>query len=281
VLAPLTLVVAAACAPRVVVPDAKAVRPSGKVEAGCHPKVGSKAPDVSLLAPDGRTRRRIEPGTVTFVYFWATWESPSKAAFPRFDETWRKLRARGYRILAISVDDEGERVAEAARSWGATFPFGWDQGHAVASCWGPESEPMGFLVDKKGVVRALHPGYHDGEAAVIEQEAEALLAEPPASPAYVEPEPRRIELVEGKEVSVGRGVTVQLKSVMEAHLAPSGNESRLTLDATLGMKRESVTLVRRTPGTLTFETVMGVEMAVDYVDAYHQPGTAAILLEGD
>jgi len=122
---------------------------------------------------------RIAPGTVTFVYFWATWEEPSKRAFPRFEETWRRLRARGYRIIAISVDDEGDGVAEAGTSWGATFPLGWDQGRKIAECWGPESEPEGFLVDRAGVVRAIHPGYHDGEAQVVEQEAEALLAEPP------------------------------------------------------------------------------------------------------
>lgn len=169
---------AAGCARTPVDPSGEAGRAaSGGEEASdrCHPKVGSRAPDASFVSLNGHGRVGIERGTVTLVYFWATWEAPSKHAFPRFEELYRKHRARGFRILALSVDDDSAGVVEAGTSWGATFPLGREQ--ALTECFAPSAEPAGFLVDKSGIVRAFHPGYHDGEHLEIEKQVEVLLDE--------------------------------------------------------------------------------------------------------
>ena len=115
---------------------------------------------------------------VTLVWFWATWEHPSKMAFPRFEEAWRRLGPRGFRILAVSVDEQGDGVATAGREWGATFPYAWDEGRRITTCFAPESEPQGYVIDKAGVVRGIFPGYHDGDDREIEVLVERLLAEP-------------------------------------------------------------------------------------------------------
>lgn len=92
-------------------------------------------------------------------------------------------------------------------------------------------------------------------------------------------EPMKFELVEGKDVDVGGGVKVRLKNILDAHLADSKNHSLLTMDVSRDGKRESVTLQRTSPGEPDFTPVMGLQMSIDHVDAYHQPSTAAILVK--
>ena len=49
-----------------------------------------------------------------------------------------------------------------------------DKGHKVADVWKPPSMPTTIVVDKKGIIRHIHTGYHDGEEATLEKEIKAL-----------------------------------------------------------------------------------------------------------
>lgn len=91
-------------------------------------------------------------------------------------------------------------------------------------------------------------------------------------------EPRKVDLVEGKETSLGGGVTVRLKSVLYAHLANSQNNSLMVLEATRAGETKSVTLERLYPGPPKYTLVFGLKLAIDYVDAYHSPSTGAVLV---
>lgn len=91
-------------------------------------------------------------------------------------------------------------------------------------------------------------------------------------------EPRRFELVRDKPVDIGGGVSVRLTGVMEAHLADSKNELRMMLVATRGASSQEVSLERVTPGAPVYVSVLGVALAIDFVDAYHQPSTGAVLV---
>jgi hypothetical protein len=96
--------------------------------------------------------------------------------------------------------------------------------------------------------------------------------------AVAKDEPARIELVQDKPVGLGHGVTATLKTGIYSHLAESKNESMIVLELSSGGKTESVTLQRLTPGPFTYTKAFGLQLAVDYVDPYHQPTTAAVLV---
>ena len=102
--------------------------------------------------------------------------------------------------------------------------------------------------------------------------ADAAVAQPSGR------EPRRYELVQDKPVDIGGGVTARLTTVMEAHLADSKNELRMVLVITRAGTSREVSLDRLLPGAPTYVSVLGVQLAIDYVDAYHQPSTGAILV---
>jgi peroxiredoxin len=135
---------------------------------------GPKAPSFSLKSLTGG-RCELASGKVTIVDFWATWCEPCKKAFPKLQDLYVKYRASGLEIAAVSVDDEPNDIAAFAHQYRAQFPVGWDDGHRLAEQFKVQSMPSTYIVDRDGVVRHTHAGYHDGEDAEIEREIKELL----------------------------------------------------------------------------------------------------------
>ena len=142
-----------------------------------HKLLGAQAPAFAIDALSGGTKINMGSlvGKVVIVDFWATWCEPCKKSFPKLQELNVKYRASGLEIIGISEDDENNGVKDFASTYGAKFPVGWDSGKSIAGKWDPGSMPATFIIDKKGVVRFVHRGYHDGEEAEIEKEIKGLL----------------------------------------------------------------------------------------------------------
>jgi peroxiredoxin len=144
-------------------------------EDGAGAAAGPKAPAFSLASVTTSGTVEMPPGRVVIVDFWATWCEPCKKSFPKLQELYVKYKPSGLEIAAISVDDEKTNVAAFAKTYGAKFPVGWDEGHKVTEKWKPETMPSTYVVDKNGVIRHVHQGYHEGAIDEIEREVKALL----------------------------------------------------------------------------------------------------------
>jgi len=138
-------------------------------------KVGDKAPTFSIDSMNGQGKAALSPGKVTVVDFWATWCGPCKKSFPKYQELYVKYKASGLEIAAVSVDDEKGEIAGFAKTTGAKFPVAWDNGKKLADKYKPSNMPTAYVVDKSGVVRFVHNGYHDGEDKELEKEIKGLL----------------------------------------------------------------------------------------------------------
>jgi peroxiredoxin len=139
--------------------------------------VNSPANDFTGNSLNGKGKVSVKgsAGKVLIVDFWATWCEPCKKSFPKLQELFVKYKASGMDMIAVSEDDENTGIADFGNTFGAKFPLVWDDGKAIAAKWKPSSMPSTFIVDKKGVVRFVHLGYHDGEEAEIEKEVKSLL----------------------------------------------------------------------------------------------------------
>ena len=144
-------------------------KPSGAV------KVGDAAPTFSIDSLNGQGKVALATGKVTIVDFWATWCEPCKKSFPKYQELYVKYKASGLEIAAVSVDDEKGSIPAFAKSHGAKFPVGWDNGKKIADQYKPENMPTAYVIDKNGVVKFVHKGYHDGEEKELEKEIKSLL----------------------------------------------------------------------------------------------------------
>ena len=145
-----------------------------------HPLTARPAPTVTVTSPNGEAYRPTDAkGKVLFVDFWATWCGPCKASFPRIDGLYKQHKDKGLEVVAINEDEERSKVPEFLADTKATFPIAFDKDGKAAQAFGVQTMPSSFLIDRRGVVRFAHSGYHPEEAAQIEAEMKALLAESP------------------------------------------------------------------------------------------------------
>jgi thiol-disulfide isomerase/thioredoxin len=140
--------------------------------------VGKSAPSFSVASANGKGKVDIGSlkGKVVIVDFWATWCGPCKESFPKLQELYTKYNSNGLEIVGLSEDDENQGIAEFGQAHGAVkFPIGWDDGKSIAGQYKPPTMPTSFIVDKNGIVRFAHVGYHDNDQAEIEKELKTLL----------------------------------------------------------------------------------------------------------
>jgi thiol-disulfide isomerase/thioredoxin len=155
--------------------DEQASSPDSKES---HPLLGNAAPAFSRPAVVGggpAVSTDALQGKVAIVDFWATWCEPCKKSFPKLEELNVKYRSSGLQIVGVSEDDDADGIPMFAKGLGTKFPLVWDQEKSIAAKWQPRSMPCTFIVDKSGIVRFVHFGFHDGEEVAIEREIKSLL----------------------------------------------------------------------------------------------------------
>ena len=142
-----------------------------------HELLNNPGPDFAGESVNGKGKVALAQwkGKVVLVDFWATWCEPCKKSFPKLEELRVKYASAGLELAAISEDDEANGVKEFGTNYGAKFPLLWDKDKSIANKWHPPNMPSSFILDKKGVVRFVHLGYHDGEEKEIETELKSLL----------------------------------------------------------------------------------------------------------
>ncbi|MBS0321902.1 MAG: TlpA family protein disulfide reductase [Proteobacteria bacterium] len=96
-----------------------------KAPAAPIPKVGDvmRLPDAPLI--NGGTFLAAEAeGQVTLVYWWASWCPFCALQSPHMQRLWDAQRARGLKMLALSIDDGIEAPRQYMARKGYTFPSG-------------------------------------------------------------------------------------------------------------------------------------------------------------
>jgi thiol-disulfide isomerase/thioredoxin len=138
--------------------------------------VGNPAPEFDLPAQAGGKRASLSEakGKVVLVDFWATWCGPCRASFPKYQALAKKF-GDDLEIVALSEDDEADGIAEFAKDTGVSFTLAWDAEKRIAGTYRPSSMPTSFLVDRNGLVRFVHTGFHDGDEATLEHQIKSLL----------------------------------------------------------------------------------------------------------
>jgi len=151
--------------------------PSATAGDADHALVGAQAPAFELADQIG-DKHTVSlsdgSGKVTIVDFWATWCEPCKDSFPHYqkmvDEFGGKLV-----VIGISVDEDPSGIPDFAKKTGVSFPLLWDDGQALSSEYHPPTMPTSYILDKNGIVRFVHAGFHSGDEAKIEAHVKELM----------------------------------------------------------------------------------------------------------
>jgi peroxiredoxin len=116
---------------------------------------------------------------VVLIDFWATFCEPCLLALPELDALYRKQRARGFVVLAVSVDEASSvsRVRGEVSKLGLSFPILLDQDTRVLAQYNPRATaPYSVLVGRDGRVIRRQEGYTSSDHDALEQAVERALA---------------------------------------------------------------------------------------------------------
>lgn len=135
----------------------------------------------ALVDAQGRqTTLQAYRGEVLVVNLWATWCAPCVEEMPTLGALQRQFEGRGLRVIAISVDNEGDREqakTELARLTENTLPFLTDPTRGVLFDSRADGMPVTILYDRQGRERARLTGGADWASPEAAALIEALLAE--------------------------------------------------------------------------------------------------------
>ena len=112
---------------------------------------------------DHRTGREISPATlkgkVVLIDFWATWCGPCVADLPLVKATHQKFSKAGFEVFAVSLDEDEAKFNKAIKARGMNYLHHFDGKkwkNELAALYDVHSIPASFLVDRKGIVRAVN-----------------------------------------------------------------------------------------------------------------------------
>lgn len=136
---------------------------------------GEPAPVFALKDLDGNEINLTDQrGKVVLVDFWATWCPPCLKELPHIQRFHEQYRDKGLVVLAISTDQEKEKVRPFVEQHGYTFPVLFADGK-VESAYKVGGIPVVYLIDREGAVQFHQLGYSPGGEKRIEQQVEKLL----------------------------------------------------------------------------------------------------------
>jgi DsbE subfamily thiol:disulfide oxidoreductase len=113
---------------------------------------GRAAPAFSLPDLSGHLKA-LPKGQVVLLNFWATWCPPCRQEMPSMVTLYEKLKEKGLKVVAVSVDQNSSELASFVREYGIPFEVLHDQNSQVSQRYGVYRYPESFLIDRSGRVR--------------------------------------------------------------------------------------------------------------------------------
>ena len=130
-----------------------------------HIKIGKPLPDFALKTLAGTPssmKKELKNGRQTLINIWATWCVPCAAEMPELEKMRTKFAARGIDLIGLNVDAEkNANIKSYVAKKGVTYPILVGGTTAIEKIYATDelAVPLTILVDEKGIVTDLIPGW--------------------------------------------------------------------------------------------------------------------------
>lgn len=143
--------------------------------------VGAAAPPLTgLKAIQGSVPLTLPElqGKVVVLDFWASWCVVCRRTSPILNRWFRESKSQDVVFLGIS-NETMEAVSQGVASFGMEYPVAADPEETTFSAYEASSLPTLFVLDRRGIVRAVEVGFSVENMLRIENLLRELLAEEP------------------------------------------------------------------------------------------------------
>lgn len=143
-------------------------------------KVGEQAPACPMRESKGGASIDLNKfrGKVVYLDYWASWCGPCLESMPFMDQLSKELSAKGLEVVPVNVDEVPEDASAFLKAHPISMAVVSDSTGECPSKYDVQVMPSSFLIDKKGVIRHVHKGFHSGDKSEIRSLVEKLLSEP-------------------------------------------------------------------------------------------------------
>ena len=132
----------------------------GSLVSSAQLKMGERTPEISLPnAKDSLINLSSFTGKVILIDFWASWCAPCRAANPYIQKLYKKYKANGFEVFAVSLDVKKEAWLKAIKKDKLTYTqvndnTGWNS--KIAEQYYVDQLPTNFLLDRTGKIVAIN-----------------------------------------------------------------------------------------------------------------------------
>lgn len=133
---------------------------------------GMRAPDFSVVAPDGKTVHLSDfKGKPVVLDFWATWCGPCQASMPHLESVYQQVKSQDVAVLAVCVWDKRPDYEKwVAANIGSKYnfpvyfdPSGQGDKSMPSALFHVSGIPTQYVIDKDGIIVATNVGHMPGD----------------------------------------------------------------------------------------------------------------------
>ncbi len=132
---------------------------------GLKIEIGKPLPDFAVKTMNGAAssvKKQMKAGRQTLINIWATWCVPCAKEMPELERMRPQFATRGVDLIGINVDTErGANIKGYLANKRVTYPILIGGVAAIENIYATDelSVPLTILVDDKGIVKELIPGW--------------------------------------------------------------------------------------------------------------------------
>ena len=134
-----------------------------------------QAPDITIKADNQSFRLKDLRGEVIYLDFWASWCVPCRESFPWMNEMEKKYAKKGFKVIAINLDEKKSSVDAFLARYPADFKIVRDPAGKSAEIFKLKGMPSSYLIDRQGNIVLSHIGFRQKDVGKLESAIKSAL----------------------------------------------------------------------------------------------------------